>query len=347
MMRWIGTKRFGLSAALLLAAMATAPAHAVNKDMVQLQTQVQELQDAIARLQQSNDERMGVLKDLVQQSADSVNKMSLTIDTLQKQLRSQQEAASGKVDQVSSQVQALNDSVDEVKARLNRIDKALQDIQNQQQSINGTLQNMAPGSTGAAAPSSSLPATPGTTPNQPAPAPFNAPPPATQQAPIVNKRGKPSAGVPMAASMVPDVPAATASVSAAPPASDLYKSALSDYMAAKYPLSATEFGEIVRTYPDDALAGNSYYYLGEIDYRTGKFSMAVKDYDHVLDQFPDSSKVPVSHLHKGMALFALKQNDAGIRELRSLITRFPNSPEATQARSRLNGMGVPIVPRQR
>ena len=56
---------------------AASPAFAVNKDMVQLQTQVQQLQDAVAHLQQSNDERMGVLNDLVQQSADSVNKMSL------------------------------------------------------------------------------------------------------------------------------------------------------------------------------------------------------------------------------------------------------------------------------
>jgi TolA-binding protein len=51
-------------------------------------------------------------------------------------------------------------------------------------------------------------------------------------------------------------------------------------------------------------------------------------------------------LHKGQALILQKQNDAGVRELRALIERFPNSPEALQARSRLNGMGVAIHPRQ-
>src|SRR5215475_673173 len=101
-------------------------AFAVNKDMVQLQTQVQTLQDSVARLQQSNDERMGVLKDLVQQTADSVNKMSVAVQTLQQKLTAQQEAAGGKVDQVSGQVQSLNDSVDEVKARLNTMQKALE-----------------------------------------------------------------------------------------------------------------------------------------------------------------------------------------------------------------------------
>src|SRR3984957_9168914 len=109
----------GCAAALFVAALLCSPrAFAVNKDMVELQTQGQQLQEAVARLQQSNDERMGVLKDLVQQSADSVNKMSLSIEALQQQAKTQQEASGGKMDQVSGQVQSLNDSLDEVKAPL-------------------------------------------------------------------------------------------------------------------------------------------------------------------------------------------------------------------------------------
>lgn len=320
--------------------LAVRPAHAVNKDMVELQTQVQNLQDSVARLQQSNDERMGVLKDLVQQSADAVNKMSVAIDTLQKQLRVESDASGAKTDQVSGQVGALNDSVDEIRARLTRLEKALQDIQTQQQSINATLQNMAPAG-GSATPGSSAPdgsALPSTAPTQPSPlAPGNPSP--------RNPRAKPSAAVPMAMNSAPAEPAAIPTAPAAPGAGDLYKTALGDYMAAKYPLSTSEFSEVIRLYPDDPLAGNAFYYLGEIDYRAGKFSNAAKDYDKVLEQFPDSNKVPAAHLHKGEALIALNQNDAGIRELRSLIQRFPTSPEATAARSRLNAMGVPIHPR--
>src|SRR5215469_14194050 len=90
-----------LAAAVLAVALCgVIPAHAVNKDMVQLQTQVQQLQDAVARLQQSNDERMGVMKDLIQQSADSINKMAVTVDGLHRQLQSQQEAQGTKVDQL-------------------------------------------------------------------------------------------------------------------------------------------------------------------------------------------------------------------------------------------------------
>ena len=133
---------------------------------------------------------------------------------------------------------------------------------------------------------------------------------------------------------------------AAPAPSALYKTALSDYMAAHYALASTEFAEIARSSPADPLAGNSFYYLGEIDYRAGRFSSAIKNYDRVLTQFPNNAKVPVSHLHKALALSETGKREAGITELRALIARFPNSPEAAQARSKLNGMGVPIAPRR-
>ncbi len=305
----------------------TAPAYAANKDMVQLQTQVQELQDAVARLQQSNDERMGVLKDLVQQSADSVNKMAASLDALQKHMQVQQDAQNGKIDQVSGQIQSLNDSLDEVKARIGSLEKLMQSVQSQQQSMSANL----PASAGAATPA---PATTAPLPETPANET-----PAGSPAPIA-RRGKPSAGTPLADNTAPPPQA-----SSAPPADELYKTALGDYMSAKYALSSSEFADVVKFYPDNPLSGNSLYYMAEIDYRGGRYAAAVKNYDSVLQQYPDSNKAPVSHLHKGMALISLRQNDAGIHELRLLIQRFPNSPEAMQARSKLSGMGVPVTPR--
>jgi tol-pal system protein YbgF len=320
--------------AILACALVATPAFAVNKDMVQLQTQVQDLQEAVAHLQQSNDERMGVLRDLVQQTADSVNKMSVSVGTLQQQMRTQQEASGTKLDQVSGQVQSLNDSVDEVKARLNSLEKALQSVQNQQQSINAALQNMAPASGSAPV------ATPGQAmPSQPGPAPAG--PDQSAPQPSMANNGKPSADVPFAPTQGPFANSqAPAAPSAAPPMPDLYNSGLKDYMAAKYPLATSEFHQVIQSYPTDPLAGNAYYYLGEIDYRAGKYAAAIKDYNHVLDQFPGNPKIPVSHLHKGMALINMKDRDGAIDEYRALIQRFPNSPEAVAARTKLKDMGA-------
>ncbi len=135
---------------LMMAASAT-PAFAVSKEIIQLQTQVQDLADRIAHMQQSFDERMGVMRNLVEQSTDNVNKLSLSLQGMQKQLQQQNSDAQAKVDQVSGQIQTLNDSVDELKARLAKASKQLDDIQSQQQNMLQPAQTT-PGSAPAAAP---------------------------------------------------------------------------------------------------------------------------------------------------------------------------------------------------
>ena len=312
--------------ALLTCSLFVPPAFAVNKDMVQLQTQVQALQDAVARLQQANDERMGVLRDLVQQTADSVNRMSVTVDGLHKQMTTSAEAQSGKSDQINTQVQALNDALDELKARLGRMEKSLTDVQNQQQSINAKLDNGVPSGGNTVVPSGTNPA-PDMTPYTP-PAPV-----------VPSRKGKPTAGTPMSQPQPADAPPAAQPVAdAAPPVADLYQTAYGDYVAAKYALASAEFSRVIQYYPDNALAGNANFYLGEIDYRAGKFPTAIKFYDKVLEQYPGNNKTALSHLHKGYALIATRQEAAGARELRALMARYPGTPEANQAKAKLNGL---------
>src|SRR5512140_2165624 len=94
------------------------PAFAVSKEIVQLQTQVQALADQMARMQQSFDERMGVMRNLVEQSTDNVNKMTASIDALQRNLQTQNGDTQQRIEQVSGQVQSMHDSLDELKARL-------------------------------------------------------------------------------------------------------------------------------------------------------------------------------------------------------------------------------------
>src|SRR5438105_7390163 len=134
----------GLSAWLALA--NPAPSFAVSKEMVQLQTQVQGLQDQMSRMQQAFDERMGVMKNLIDQSTDNINKMTVAVDSLQKNLQQQNTDTAGKVDQVSGQVQALHDSLDELKARFAKVSKQIDDMSAAQQNLPA---GAAPGTPGA------------------------------------------------------------------------------------------------------------------------------------------------------------------------------------------------------
>ena len=256
---------------------AAVPALAVNKETIQLQTQVQQLQEQMTAMQRSFDERMGVMNNLVQQDTDAVNKIATAITTLQTTLQKEQGDSSSHVDQLSGQIQALNDSLDELKARLAKVSKQLEDMQSSQQSA----------------------------------AAATAQKDAQQQA-----------------------------MAAAPPPDVLYNNALRDYNGAKNDLATQEFSDYVKFYPNTDLAGNCYFYLGEIQFRQGNYQQAAQSYDQVLQNFPTGSKAASAQLKKGFFLIELGQQDSGVQELRHVIQRYPRSPEALQARERLRKLGV-------
>ena len=146
------TLRHRFVAAVALTAMlvlAPARAHAASKEIIALQTQVQQLLDMVQRLQSTLDTRFGVLQHLVEQTADNANQMSQTVNALQQKINQQNDGLSGKIDTASGQVQSLNDSVDELKTRIAKLDKSIQDLQGQLQNIQSAPAGTQP-ATGAA-----------------------------------------------------------------------------------------------------------------------------------------------------------------------------------------------------
>jgi len=128
------SNRVALAVALFLP-ISIVPAHAANKDIIELQTQVSQLQQQMTQMKQSFDERMGVMKNLLEQNADSANKVSSAITELQSSINKQQQDRTGQVDQISGQIQALNDTMDELKVRLAKLSKQFEDVQAAQQSM--------------------------------------------------------------------------------------------------------------------------------------------------------------------------------------------------------------------
>jgi tol-pal system protein YbgF len=280
-------RRCSIALALLsIFLLAVSPAWGASKEMIQLQTQVQQLQEQMTAMQRSFDERMGVMKNLVEQDSDAVNKLVTTLTalqtTLQTNLQKQQGDSAARVDQLSSQIQALNDTLDELKARLAKVSKQLEDMQSSQQSL----------------------------------------------------------GAQQAAQQAQQQAAAQA-----PPPDVLYNNAFRDYNGDKNDLATQEFSDYIKFYPNTDLAGNCYFYLGEIQFRQGNYQQAAQSYDQVLQNFPGGNKTASAQLKKGFALIELGKQDDGVTELRHVIQRYPRSNEALQARERLKKLGVSATAR--
>src|SRR6266566_7860554 len=126
----------------------------------------------------------------------------------------------------------------------------------------------------------------------------------------------------------------------APPPDVLYNNALRDYNGGKNELAIQEFSDYIKFYPNTDLAGNCYFYLGEIQFRQGAYQQAAQSYDQVLQNFPTGTKAASAQLKKGFALIELGKQDEGVSELRRVIQRYPRAPEALQARERLRKLGV-------
>jgi tol-pal system protein YbgF len=127
----------------------TRPVDSANKDMVQLQTQVQALTDQMVQMKTSFDERMGVMRNLVEQSTDNTNKVAAAVNALNQELLKQHGDTGSRIDQVSAQIQALNDSVDEVKGRMAKVSKQMDDFAAAQQNIQAQQPGLQPAQPGA------------------------------------------------------------------------------------------------------------------------------------------------------------------------------------------------------
>jgi tol-pal system protein YbgF len=89
----------------------------------------------MAQMKQSFDERMGIMRNLIEQNTDAVNKATAAMVEVQNSLQKQQADSGTRVDQISGQIQALNDTLDELKARLTQVAKQLQDMEAAQQNL--------------------------------------------------------------------------------------------------------------------------------------------------------------------------------------------------------------------
>jgi tol-pal system protein YbgF len=277
---------------------AAPNAFAVNKDIIALQAQVQQMQDMMMSMQQANDERYATMHNLLQQTSESVAKVASQVESMQKAAQDQQGTQGNSLQQLSGQMQSMNDSLDELRARLDKLDKELGSISSQQSSF-AAGQPLVAGQPGQAMPPDG------------------------------------QAGGGQALGAQPSAPQA-------PPLDQLYQSAASDYNAGKYNLSSQEFADVIKFYPQSQQAANAQFYMGEIDYRAGNYKQAIDNYSAVLTQYAGSSKAPTAQLRKAESELALGQRETGIHDLRALIQRYPQTPEAMQARSKLNGMGVHI-----
>lgn len=85
-------------------------------------------------------------------------------------------------------------------------------------------------------------------------------------------------------------------------AAALYDAAFQSLREQKYDRAENGFREFMNRYPNDQLAGNAQYWLGETYYVRGKYDEAAKIFAQGYQKYPKSSKAPDNLLKLGLSL---------------------------------------------
>jgi len=281
-----------------------APAGAVAREIIELQTGVTQLIQGQQNMQTEITQNAAVQRTLIEQSLDAVNKLNTSMSAVQKTTQDFSAASGARLDTMGTQVQGLSDNVGDLQARLGKLDQKLTDIQNTLQNVDSKLASSGP------APSTPIPST------------MNAP------------SGPTPGGVPM--------PMAPSAGAAGPPASAdvLYSNALRDINGKHYDIATQEFQDYLKYYGETDLASNAQFYLGEVAYMQNQFQNALDAYNKVIENYPKSFKTASARMRKGFCLAELGQKASAVRELRTVVRLYPGTDEAKRSAAKLKEMGA-------
>lgn len=117
-----------------------------------------------------------------------------------------------------------------------------------------------------------------------------------------------------------------------PTVESIYRKAFADYLAGRYPKAIQEFRKIVQNYPDDSLADNAQYWIGECYYSMRNYTKAVVEFKKVVENYPEGDKAPDALFKIGYCYRAMGQRKKAIDVFEELINRYPYSDKARLAR---------------
>ena len=94
-----------------------APAGAVAREIIELQTGVTQLIQGQQNMQTEITQNAAVQRTLIEQSLDSVNKLNTSMSAVQKTTQDFSAASGARLDTMGTQVQGLSDNVADLQAR--------------------------------------------------------------------------------------------------------------------------------------------------------------------------------------------------------------------------------------
>jgi TolA-binding protein len=288
---------------------------AADRELLELQNQVQVLQDQLSRLQRSVDENIGVISDALKRNSESVGKMQQNVQQIVARVGQQNSSVTAQIAVFSSQINKLQSSTGELNSR----------IEAAAQKLSAPVRVQSAPATDSSGPTGA--------PQQPPPAPLAAV--SAGAAATESLRNRDSASVSV------QQPAPVARENAAPPAASsaaLYDMAMQHFASKDYETAANEFTKYLKADRESSKAITAQFYLAEIEYEQQDFEGALDDYTDVGPHLSNPAMAATAQYKKALCLLEVEREEEAVRELQTVLRLYPQSPEAARAAKKLRSL---------
>lgn len=131
----------------------------------------------------------------------------------------------------------------------------------------------------------------------------------------------------------PAAPQQQAAVAPNADARAIYDAAYNQLLRRDFKSAEAGFSDFLARYPNDALAGNAQYWLGETYYVRGQFRQAADSFLNGYRKYKTGDKAPANLLKLGMALHQLGEKDSACATFGELSKKFPRAPAHLKQRA--------------
>ena len=110
-------------------------------------------------------------------------------------------------------------------------------------------------------------------------------------------------------------------------AEQIYKEGLEYLKVKNYDKAEASFDSVLRRFPQDKLAGNAQFWLGEVYYSQGQFKEAAVAFGKVYKNYKDGPKGADALLKLGMSMSELNNKDAACEAFKNMNSEFPKAED--------------------
>lgn len=113
-----------------------------------------------------------------------------------------------------------------------------------------------------------------------------------------------------------------------------YNAAMGLLARARYDEARSAFRAFADNHPDDGLAPQAIYWVGDIDYVQKDYTSAAHAFAEQIKKYPQSSRAPDSMLKLGQSLIAMGQKQEGCTTLAAIKSKYPQASESILAKAK-------------